>query len=219
MSSIPQNQGSGNTIRVDPWVELFFKSWARFYDWPIFQEPFFRRVHAVLWRALDFVDSERPGGVASLPHNVLDLGCGTARLAEDLVRRYPDRHVVGADLTHAMLTAARSRMGQGCPPLVRTNAYALPFADRSFRLVTCSLSFHWYVNHEAALAELNRILHKGAWFVVAVPSVPLVHGVIANKIRLVPPNEVARDLAQFELHVRSVFPVMPFINALCAQRE
>ncbi len=141
-------------------VELLFKLWSPIYDRPIFQRTFYRRIHARLLESLD----------GPAPSRVLDLGCGTAQLTNDLQRRWPAALVMGADLSEGMLTAAQSRLGAAAPQLVRANVYALPFADDSLDLVTSSISYHWYVEPRRALAQVHRVLRPGGRFALATIS-------------------------------------------------
>lgn len=65
------------------------------------------------------------GALASLrPVRTLDVACGTGFLT----RLLPGA-VVGSDASHGMLAESRARHGH---PLVRADAFALPFRDSSF---------------------------------------------------------------------------------------
>jgi ubiquinone/menaquinone biosynthesis C-methylase UbiE len=106
----------------------FFDAWSRVYDFPLVQLATYRPVHdAVL------------GVLASEPcARVLDIGCGTGRLAERLVTasNVPSlRSVVGCDFSAGMLAHAAERLARGgatrAAALVRGDATRLPFADAS----------------------------------------------------------------------------------------
>ena len=101
---------------------------------------------------------------------VLDLCCGTGDLALALARLGP-ASIVGADFSHAMLARARaksaksqhlpSHSGLTAPPhmpFFEADALRLPFADRSFDLVTTAFGFRNLANYEAGLCEMQRIL-------------------------------------------------------------
>jgi malonyl-CoA O-methyltransferase len=93
------------------------------------------------------------------PELVLDAGCGTARAAEALARRYPRARVLALDLAEAMLREARRRhrlrrpYALACADLVR-----LPLPARSADLVFCNLALQWCDDLDAALVELERVL-------------------------------------------------------------
>src|SRR5262245_17377448 len=92
-------------------VSLLFKLWSPIYDAPIFQRTYYRRVHARLRAALDGLE----------PRRVVDLGCGTGQLTDDLHRRWPRALVTGVDLSSEMLAAAQRRLGVGSIPFVRAD--------------------------------------------------------------------------------------------------
>ena len=50
---------------------------------------------------------------------------------------------------------------------MRANAQCLPLADASFDVITCTESFHWYHDHNAAAAELARLLRPGGRLIIA----------------------------------------------------
>jgi ubiquinone/menaquinone biosynthesis C-methylase UbiE len=85
-----------------------------------------------------FAARDRPGwdedvsalieAVTSLPATrTVDVACGTGFLTQHLRGR-----VVGVDASAGMLAAARTRHGR---PLIRADAFALPFGDGSFERV------------------------------------------------------------------------------------
>ncbi|HXL23761.1 MAG TPA: class I SAM-dependent methyltransferase [Candidatus Dormibacteraeota bacterium] len=118
---------------------------------------------------------------------VLDLCCGTGDLALALSRSANAR-IIGADFAHTMLVRAREKsaarvrsgsvtqasLGSSSTPAPSSNAAApgplsfleadalrLPFADRSFDLVTTAFGFRNLANYEAGLREIQRVLKPG----------------------------------------------------------
>jgi len=96
---------------------------------------------------------------------VLDLCCGTGDLAFALARDAKAR-VLGADFSHAMLVLANEKnapqLGKsGHIPFLEADALRLPFADRSFDLVTAAFGFRNLTNYETGLREIFRILKPG----------------------------------------------------------
>jgi ubiquinone/menaquinone biosynthesis C-methylase UbiE len=191
----------------DAYVETLFRIWSSVYDRPIFQKPFYRRVHRAVMRAV-----ER----APAPRVVVDLGCGTAQLTVDLANRFDRATVVGVDLSDAMLAAARRRLGHATPPLVRGNVYALPFADRSVDLLTSTISYHWYLEPARALAEIRRVLAPGGTFVLATMTSRLLRGVVAQT-RWVSPRQHAEDLRAAGFTVDDERTVRPSVRVFTAR--
>jgi malonyl-CoA O-methyltransferase len=139
-------------------VRRIFSVWSAFYDSPFFQLGYYGRVHArLLAAAADLA-----------PRAVLDVGCGTGLLADRLARRWPTARVTGLDLSPEMLAKARTRGAHaGRARFVQGSVYAIPFADGAFDLVTSSVSAHWYLDLDAALAEIARVSRPGAAFLLA----------------------------------------------------
>jgi demethylmenaquinone methyltransferase/2-methoxy-6-polyprenyl-1,4-benzoquinol methylase len=101
---------------------------------------------------------ERPDALA------LDLCCGTGDLAFSLQRR-GRAQIVGADFSHTMLVRARDKAlavnGKAPIPFLEADALRLPFADRSFDLVTSAFGFRNLANYEDGLREIFRVLKPG----------------------------------------------------------
>jgi ubiquinone/menaquinone biosynthesis C-methylase UbiE len=188
-------------------VELLFRVWSPFYDNAIFQRTFYRRVHARMLASLGGEERRR----------VLDLGCGTAQLTGDLQRRYPAAMVTGLDLSGDMLAAAKKRLGDAAPPLVRANVYALPLADASVDLVTSSISYHWYLEPRRALAEVARVLEPGGRFVLATMSSILLNRRLAS-MRLATVGTTRADLEASGFRVVAVERLLPIVTVFVADR-
>jgi SAM-dependent methyltransferase len=86
---------------------------------------------------------------------VLEVGCGTGRLAEVLATRFGAR-VFGLDATPEMLEVARRRSAPGLA-FKAGRAEQLPFKDSWFERATMVLACH-LVDRPKAFAELRRVL-------------------------------------------------------------
>jgi ubiquinone/menaquinone biosynthesis C-methylase UbiE len=101
----------------------------------------------------------RDGDLAG--RRVLDVGCGTGKLAAALSER---AKVWGVDRSPEMLEVARARA-----PRVRfkqADAYALPFKDGWFERATMWLVVH-LLERPRAFAEIRRVLGAGGQVAVA----------------------------------------------------
>lgn len=109
-----------------------------------------------------FADRERPGWadevqeveelISSLPPaRTLDVACGTG-----FITRHVPGRVIAADASAAMLAESRARHDH---PLVRADAFALPFRDDSFdRVFTGHFYGHLHPEQRARfLAESRRV--------------------------------------------------------------
>lgn len=86
---------------------------------------------------------------------VLEVGCGTGRLAEALARDYLAR-VWGVDVSPEMLAVARGRVPRSVA-LKEAAAEQLPFRDGWFERATMTLVAH-HLDRPRAFAEIRRVL-------------------------------------------------------------
>jgi len=183
----------------DAWIQDLvrggFQIWSYTYDWWPLQILLYRPVHHAVLAAID--------RLPEAPRRAMDLGCGTARLTRDLTRRHPRATVVGLDFSEGMLAAARRRPGATCPPLVRGNAYTLPFATGSLDLVTSSIAYHWLGDARTALREIRRVLMPDGHFVLGTLVARLFPRSYLG-MRIVTPGQHRADLAAAGLEVVSV---------------
>ena len=130
-----------------------FASWSKSYDRSILQWLLFDPSHKMIVEHLDAADRE---------FHILDIGCGTGKLAHRLVTHHRDARVFGIDLSESMIQAGRHRIAtQSRVHLTVADSEHLPFADNTFDYVTCSNSFHHYPNQLSALKEMFRVLRSG----------------------------------------------------------
>ena len=100
---------------------------------------------------------------------VLDLAGGTGDLAKLFAKRVgADGTVVHTDINGAMLSAGRDKLQDAgvVLPTIQCNAEALPFAARSFDVVSIAFGLRNVTRKEAALAEMRRVLAPGGVAVV-----------------------------------------------------
>jgi demethylmenaquinone methyltransferase / 2-methoxy-6-polyprenyl-1,4-benzoquinol methylase len=92
---------------------------------------------------------------------VLDLASGSGDLARAFARRTPS--VIMSDINAQMLVRGRDRLLDAgvVIPAVQCDAEALPFADRSFDLVSVAFGLRNMTHKDRALAEMHRVLKPG----------------------------------------------------------
>lgn len=89
---------------------------------------------------------------------VLDVGCGTGVITEEIAARTRGR-VVGLDLNAAFL---RLREGNGATYTLG-DAHRLPFASRAFDVTICHFVLMWLGDPRRGLAEMVRVTRPGGW--------------------------------------------------------
>jgi SAM-dependent methyltransferase len=129
--------------------------------------------------------------------DIIELGCGDARLARQLLHRHPDCRVTGLEVDarqHAKNLAAP----QPGLRFVAAGAQAIPFPDSSFDLALMLKSLHHVPLPllAQALAESARVLRPGGHLYV---SEPVYSGALNEVIRLFNDEGEVRAAAQAAL--------------------
>lgn len=117
---------------------------------------------------------------------VLDVATGTGEAAAvALSKREHSGLLVGADISLAMLHAARTRLNSTSFRPVATDGQALAFRDGSFDAVVCQLGLQFFPNPARAVAEFRRVLRKrrcAAACVISAPERAPMWGVLADSL-------------------------------------
>jgi SAM-dependent methyltransferase len=110
--------------------------------------------------------------VARLPEGptVIDIGCSTGHLLEDLRRAIPDASLIGVDLVAGGLRKAHENVPGA--ELLQADACALPLADASVDAALSANLLEHVPDDGRALAEIFRILRPGGCAVIVVPVGP-----------------------------------------------
>jgi trans-aconitate 2-methyltransferase len=87
---------------------------------------------------------------------VLDAGCGTGGVTEELLGRVPDGRVIGVDGSRSMIERARERLGTRADLRV-SDLLDLELAE-PVDVVFSSATFHWIADHDRLFARLFAAL-------------------------------------------------------------
>jgi len=103
---------------------------------------------------------------------VLDVGCGTGRLAMTFAGRVaPTGSVAGIDPAPEMIKRATSRAGKQQVPAAFQVAFAqrLPFPNATFDAVACTLALHHVAedDQQSAVQEMHRVLKPDGRLLIA----------------------------------------------------
>jgi ubiquinone/menaquinone biosynthesis C-methylase UbiE len=94
---------------------------------------------------------------------ILDVGSGAGQIAKHLLKYSdPEAEITCFDLSHEMLRRARNRLKSNRPRFVVADLTGLPFPDGSFDCVTCGYVLEHVPDPKVGLAELSRVMSKGA---------------------------------------------------------
>jgi len=97
-----------------------------------------------------------PAGIGRL----LDAGCGSGRVTEQLLERLPDARVIALDASERMLAEARRRLGRFGPRVEYTCAdlrEPLP-VDPPVEGIVSTATFHWVPDHPVLFHRLAAVL-------------------------------------------------------------
>lgn len=97
--------------------------------------------------------------------SLLDIGCGTGFLINLLAQKH-NAQFTGLDLSSEMVRQAESKK-IATAKFVEGSSDALPFADNTFDVVTCSQSFHHYPDTDKAMQEALRVLKPGGLYILS----------------------------------------------------
>jgi ubiquinone/menaquinone biosynthesis C-methylase UbiE len=192
-------------------VALMFRIWSAFYDNPIPQRLYYRRIHR---RVLE-------GWHPSAGERVIDVGCGTGLFLHDLAAHHARLELTGIDLSEPMLAHARRAAQDGASPaprFVQGSVYALPFEDASFDVALNTISCHFYLDQPAAFREIARVLRPGGRLhCAAIALGPLAKSAsIGDVARYYPPHVIAAHLreAGFDVvGIEHLFPATVLLRA------
>jgi trans-aconitate 2-methyltransferase len=90
---------------------------------------------------------------------VLDAGCGSGRVTEELLARVPNGTLIAVDGSQAMVDQTRERLGD------RVEAFAVDLVElevtKPFDAILSTATFHWIADHERLFARLAAALRPG----------------------------------------------------------
>jgi trans-aconitate methyltransferase len=128
--------------------------------------------------------------VAQLPlegdETALDLGCGSGRLTEFLLRKLPRGRVIAVDRSANMLEAAREHLQSefdGRVEYLQTSLDELEL-QREADLAFSNAAFHWVRDHPRLLSVVFRALKPGGWLVAQCGAGPNIARVRERAARL-----------------------------------
>lgn len=107
-----------------------------------------------------FVDAPRPV--------ILEIGCSSGFLLQDLNRQFPSARLLGADVVKAPLLALAQRMPH--MPLLRFDLLKSPIPDHALDGVVMLNVLEHIEDDGAALGEVFRMLKPGGHVVLEVPA-------------------------------------------------
>lgn len=97
---------------------------------------------------------------------VIDLGCGTGELTQQLAERLPHSHVLGIDASPQMLEKAHRLERPG----LRFEQVSIEQVSGEWDLVFSNAAIHWVEDHFSLVPRLLSLVRPGGQLVVQLPS-------------------------------------------------
>jgi trans-aconitate 2-methyltransferase len=116
---------------------------------------------------------------------VLDAGCGSGRVTEDLLERLPRGRVVAVDVSASMLEEARRRLTAHHDRVRFLRADLLELApstlgpDAPVDAVFSTATFHWVTDHVLLFSNLAAVLRPGGQLVAQCGAEGNIDGVLS----------------------------------------
>lgn len=103
------------------------------------------------------------------PRRILDAGCGTGALVQQLHQRFPRASLVGVDLAAGMIDACRQSLAH-IPDLTLVVADLAGYEpSHRFDLIASNFSLHWLPNPADAIRRFRALLDPAGLIALAVP--------------------------------------------------
>jgi ubiquinone/menaquinone biosynthesis C-methylase UbiE len=143
-----------------------FNKWSKNYDRKLYW-PFYFSNKAILQSIVINKDA-----------SVLDVGCGTGILLQQLFDMNNNLKLYGIDISPEMVKMAKKKLNPSiCIKVSSVNQ--IPHNDNTFNFITCSTSFHHYSEPQKALMEMYRVLKNEGKLIVLDP---FTNGLLRLKI-------------------------------------
>ncbi len=108
--------------------------------------------------------------MATLPlrgdETILDAGCGSGRLTEELLKRLPKGRVIAVDSSQNMINTARERLREQLRRVELRHADLTDFTlPKPVDGIFSNAVFHWVPDHDRMFRSLLAALKPGGWLI------------------------------------------------------
>jgi malonyl-CoA O-methyltransferase len=125
---------------------------------------------------------------------ILEVGCGTGLLTEQLANRFPSASIHAMDLSERMIRAAESRCGhRQLVTWIAGDLLELCLRDR-FQLVVSNCSLHWIERLAEGLVRAAGVMEPGSMFAASVMLRGTLGELRESRLRVAPHKAPLRDL-------------------------
>ncbi len=127
--------------------------------------------------------------------NILDIGCADGTFTKIVFQKTGARKLVGIDVLKSSIDYAKKRFFKNKQMKFKvSDAHNLPFKAQEFDAVFCLEALEHVVDPSRVLQEIYRVLKKGGYAVILVPSENwLFHGIIWPLWQMWPGKNIWED--------------------------
>ncbi len=144
----------------------------------------------------------------------LEIGYGSGGLLLTLAQGVDDLHGIDLDADPQSVSQMLRERGHRAT-LVQGSVYALPYPDAHFDLIVCFSVFEHLHDYEKALREASRVLTADGVFLLGMPSVSRLMGVLfeaighstIDDIHVTSPRMITEALARSGLQLQAARPL------------
>ena len=151
------------------------------------------------------------------PGRVLDVGCGLGALLQLARRRWPEAHLVGLDLSEAMIEHAKPRFGKD-PRLAWAVGDAARYQAKPFDAMVSSSSLHWVKPLPPALQHLVTLLKPGGWLAAGLMTDGTFGELRASRAVVAPHKQAPGRLPSFD-EIRQAVKSLPGCRVHLAREQ
>ncbi|MDX7988648.1 class I SAM-dependent methyltransferase [Xenorhabdus sp. 12] len=95
--------------------------------------------------------------LASKAHSILDIGCGTGKLTNQIALTYPDKMIFGNDIAGSMLDIAKSKPAGKQITWIKSDAKNLSLSQKFDLIILSGHAFQVFLTHQERVAVLKCI--------------------------------------------------------------
>lgn len=111
---------------------------------------------------------------------VLDGGCGTGRVTEQLLAKLPHGRVIGVDASVAMVEQAKARFANDARvTAIAADLSTLELPEPPMDAILSTATFHWIRDHNKLFTQLAKALKPGGQLVAQCGGATNIAGVMA----------------------------------------
>ncbi|MBM4255068.1 MAG: methyltransferase domain-containing protein [Deltaproteobacteria bacterium] len=110
---------------------------------------------------------------------VMDGGCGTGRVTEQLLAKLPRGKVIGVDFSSQMIEQAKERFAKEPRVTLYVGDLTTFTPPEPIDAILSTATFHWIKDHDKLFAQLAKILKPGGQLVAQCGGATNIAGVMA----------------------------------------